>query len=390
MRLPSETALSKEQKEVINAPTEGTVLVVGPPGSGKTVVAVMRERALDRRGQKVVSAVFTNVLTRYTDNDQTFDSWIQSWWRTATGSTFPSVVTTDEDGNREWHKDFAAAAAAATSNKKDALKRSGHWHHLILDEAQDFPVDAHGLLFKVQHVVFQALPEEKRPSICILADENQRITSHNSTIEQIKASHAYLDPNDIYSLTQNYRNTLPIAEFAKHFFVGLPSGIPLLPKTKGDLPRVSTASLDESVDRIATYARNHPNEEMGVLTFYNKTRRKLFNKLAHRLKNDPLRVQTYGARPESDRDPTSLKFDRPGTITVLCFASAKGLEFDAVFLPELQAVPLDGVNRDTVRMNLYVMCSRARKQLWLFIDDPDGTHPIRGFLPPDALWRLEP
>lgn len=390
MRLPSESALSKEQKEVISAPTEGTILVVGPPGSGKTVVAVMRERTLKKRKEKVVSVVFTNVLTRYTGNPSTFDTWLQEWWQAATKSRwFPSVVHTDDAGARHWTKDYAAASAEALSTKKAGLRKLGNWHHLVLDEAQDFPADAHSFLFKVQHRVFGDLPEEDRPSICILADENQRLTQFNSTILQIKKSHITLTAQDEYQLTQNYRNTIQIAEFASHFYVGLASGKPLPPKTHGDIPKITSASLDEAVERIATYARNHPNEEVGVLTYNNKTRHKLFNKLNHRLKPLKLRVQTYGTKPESDRDPANLIFDKPGTVTCLCFASAKGLEFDTVFLPELQAIPIDGDNRDQIRMNLYVMCSRARKQLWLFIDAAEGTHPVWQLLPPPHLWRAE-
>ena len=56
MRLPSESQLSREQREVIAAPTEGTMLVMGPPGSGKTVVAMLRERAL-KKGRRPVALV---------------------------------------------------------------------------------------------------------------------------------------------------------------------------------------------------------------------------------------------------------------------------------------------------------------------------------------------
>ena len=78
-----------------------------------------------------------------------------------------------------------------------------------------------------------------------------------------------------------------------------------------------------------------------------------------------------------------------GVVTVLCFASAKGLEFDAVFLPELQTIDVKGRERDTIRMNLYVMCSRARTHLWLSIDDPTGTHDVWKLLPPQDLWVKE-
>jgi DNA helicase II / ATP-dependent DNA helicase PcrA len=388
MKLPPESALSREQKEVMNAPTEGTILIVGPPGSGKTVVAVLRERALKKRRETVTSVVFTNVLTRYTGNKLTFDSWLYTWWRTATGSDFPVewIVDPDNENERARVKNFVRATELATNHLKEKLKTNGHWGHLILDEAQDFPPEAHRLLFQVQQKVFALLPEDERPSICILADENQRITSTNSTIKQIRASYPFLSDDDEYALTRNYRNSKPIAEFAAHFYVGLASGIPELPTIAGDKPRVFVANLDSSVDRIVTYAKNHPNEEIGVLVQYNPTRKKVYNKLEHRLKGTAISVQTYGTKPKEHRDASKLTFDMPGTVTVLCFASAKGLEFDAVFLPELQTLRLEGGERDQARMALYVMCSRARKQLLLSIDDASGVHEIWKMLPAKDLW----
>ena len=118
------------------------------------------------------------------------------------------------------------------------MTQRGHWGHLILDEAQDFPREAHRLLFQVQQRVFSNLADDERPSLCVLADENQRITSTHSTIEQIREAHAFLTEREEYELTRNYRNTRPIASFAAHFYVGLPTGIPQLPSTEGDKPHV--------------------------------------------------------------------------------------------------------------------------------------------------------
>ena len=387
MRLPSESQLSREQREVIAAPTEGTMLVMGPPGSGKTVVAMLRERALKKGRRPVALVVFNKVLTRYTGKELTFQTWLNEWWTNATGASFPTVRSHDTaKGWSTWSQDHAKAIELAFGGKKTALSQSGNWGHLILDEAQDFADEAHVLLFQVQQRIFADLGEEERPSLCLLADENQRISPTHSTIKQIREAHAFLTEREEYELTRNYRNTRPIARFAAHFYVGLPTGIPQLPDTKGDKPHMFVADLNAAVDRMATYAANHPNEEIGVFVQYTNTRKKVFNKLTYRLRNSPIRVQTYGAKSDQRNDASELVFNEHGVVTVLCFASAKGLEFDTVFLPELQTIDLRGSGRDTVRMNLYVMCSRARTQLGLFIDDPTGTHEIWKLLPPRDLW----
>lgn len=385
MRLPPDSALSREQKEIVAAPVEGTMLVTGPPGSGKTVVAVFRERALRKQNKPVVSVAFNNVLTRYTGNAMTFHSWLKAWWMGATGATFPSEKIADATP-KGWamHWSYENAAELALGAWRPFILKGGHWGHLILDEAQDFPPSAHGLLCKVQWRVFGSLPAHERPSLCLLADENQRLTQMNATIAQMRTAHCFVEDSDVYALKRNYRNTRPIAEFAAHFYVGLPTGIPELPDAKGDLPRITVCDVDKAVERIATYARNHPDKQVGVLVQYNPTRAKVYNKLKHRLAE---RVQTYGTSPQEHSDHRSLRFDEPGRVTVLCYASAKGTEFDAVFLPELQTLRLADDSKDLARMNLYVMCSRAREHLEVLVDDSTRTHPVWALLPPTNLWK---
>ena len=55
----------------------------------------------------------------------------------------------------------------------------------------------------------------------------------------------------------------------------------------------------------------------------------------------------YGAQDKEHNDASRLRFDNGGTVSVICFASAKGLEFDAVFLPEqdTRAFELGGAYR---------------------------------------------
>ena len=68
-----------------------------------------------------------------------------------------------------------------------------------------------------------------------------------------------------------------------------------------------------------------------------------------------------------------ILFDEEGTITILNRASCKGLEFDAVFIPELSSMRIDDSDLDKFKMNMYVMCSRARTHLTIFVEDQNSS-----------------
>lgn len=378
MRLPNDSQLSREQKEVCFAPTEQTILVKGPPGSGKTVIAIFRQNALRRQKKSVATVVYNHVLRRYTGIDQTFYSWLGNWWRMCTRHSFPYAHVAVGEGEKTRRVyDYEQAAQLAIAEFKEAIVLKGHWGHLILDEAQDFNKKAHMFLFAIRNFVFGGGGKQSAPAMTILADENQRLNAENSSIQEIKSAHLLSD-GDVYDLRRNYRNTRQIAAFAAQFYVGLPTGIPELPARNGDKPRIIlTHDINDATTRIFNYARLHENEEIGVLVYYDNTRRSLANKLKHRLQHSSISVQTYSSKEGTDVD--ELDFDEGGRVTVLCFASAKGLEFDAVFIAELQAMPIRDDQILTAKMNLYVMSSRARERLFLMVSDTERQH---------SIWKL--
>jgi DNA helicase-2/ATP-dependent DNA helicase PcrA len=378
VRLPGEAALSREQREVCQAPLKGTVLVVGPPGSGKTVVAVFRQRAAQNQGSESVIAVYNRVLRRYVGVNPTFGEWLNGWWTKATRSKkrFPRVSVV----GRYKPYDFREAMRRLRETYADSVTQHGNWGHLILDEAQDFSPDTHGFLYAIGAHFFEEAGLPCLPSMTILADENQRINARqNSTINHIKDAHQLLK-RDVYHLRRNYRNTREIALVARCFHVGAASGETELPERRGDKPRlVFTNGLDDTVQRIANFSKLHPEQEIGVLVQYRRTQKRYFNRLSHRLKGTGIHVQLYDSTEQNDE---SLIFDRPGTVTVLCFNSAKGLEFDTVFLPDLQTLRFDEANEDHTKMSLYVMCSRARSLLTLMVErDIDKNNLLWSVLP---------
>ena len=81
MRLPNDSELSLEQREVCMSDPEGVHLVIGPPGSGKTVVAIFTRQVLQRMEEQVTATAWNNVLSVYGGMEVTFETWLRKCLR---------------------------------------------------------------------------------------------------------------------------------------------------------------------------------------------------------------------------------------------------------------------------------------------------------------------
>ena len=89
MRMPKESDMSQEQKDIyIDAPLHGKVIVTGPPGTGKTVIAFLRALTIAKSKKRVSVTMAQNVLKQYSANaadDEfrvlTIHQWWKDWWR---------------------------------------------------------------------------------------------------------------------------------------------------------------------------------------------------------------------------------------------------------------------------------------------------------------------
>jgi superfamily I DNA/RNA helicase len=340
-RLPVYQELSKEQDIVTNLPLTGRHLVVGPPGTGKTVVAIYRAELWKNAGWDSQFIVYNNTLDQYLgltleeknlgDKTSTFHKWFWHWYRDTIGTRPPQLDRFVFDWN---------AILMEVGRRGSGLKKIPN---LIIDEGQDFPRE----LYTVLSLIVE--------NLTVFADENQRITAANSTIRDIQ--HA-LGIKKAYKLSRNYRNTRPIAEFAAQFYAGMGSGVADLPDRKGSLPYLlMNQNFEGQITVIEQYARINRNKQIGVFVNRQDKQFEFFKGL--KLRNPDIPVQIY----QSGRQYNSVDFKQNG-IFLLCYPSTKGLEFDTVFHPDLQDWRTDG-NPDLQKMQLYVLTSRARNELIL-------------------------
>ncbi|ENO1233309.1 AAA family ATPase [Vibrio alginolyticus] len=438
MRMPNARQISEEQQDIFeDAPIDGSILVSGPPGTGKTVIAFLRAQILANKNRDVTVLMYNRVLRRYTENvaaeingnvqSKTMHTWFPEWWRSHRITTGHSSETLIIDGDRAfvncpyedkdklkkvggkwgvnkfnpftnkkgmWYVPKSRydsdpsiySAWTGTSYEPLELARWQYnwlamrdlyldqpqekmvdWGHLIIDEAQDFEPG----LFSFLHLTSKQL---EHGALTILADENQRLEENrHSSLEDIRTTlKLNKKPEREFSLTINFRNTYQIAKVASHFYVGLPTGVPKLPNRQGNKPQlVVVSNVEQQIQYICRSLKNRAALEVGVIVD-NDTDRELFVKeIADRLIN--YTVQSYSSK--NYKSSEDLVFDTQGVVTVLHRKSCKGLEFDAVFIPQLQSFTVDDTDLTTFKMNLYVMCSRAREELVFLCNDGTRANP---------------
>ena len=403
MRFPKITGLDRDQAKVYQgAPVEGTIMVIGPPGTGKTVVAFHRAHHLQGIGQSPHVLMYNKVLARYTAHRdtvalevdvRTFHSWVSSWWRRMTNSFRPPSIEGDPYAH-DWEK-IQGLVVQMLMNGTNPNEIS--WGHLVIDEGQDFPAKMYATLHSLM-LIANAKGATPPAAITVLADENQRLQpGRNATLEDIRQSLGLHEADrNVFKLKKNYRNTREIAAFASHFYVGLASGQPDLPNKGGSvLPTISLAGGETAgknwnafVDKIARYAKSRRTEEIGVLVPSNDVRKTFVNRLKSRLSPEGIEVQSYASN-DNDAKAEDLVFDTPGHVTVINLQSAKGLEFDAVFIIDPGAVMM-GAAELNVKMTLYVMCSRARSFLNLMlVKDPNHARILSWLPKPTGNYTVE-
>lgn len=376
--LPNIEDLTKQQETIRALPSEGKYLIVGGPGTGKSVVALFRVKKLQRENKQCVCLAYNKLLI--TSNAQLAQEEIQSkqwqsWFNEIYRGIFkrgtPRVKTEDSFKPYDWSLILTQIEEYCQS---DGEKTDFSEQYLVIDEGQDMPPEFYQSLMKLGFKHF-----------FVVADQNQRIAQNNSSIKELM-NILDLDGGDIYDLVDNYRNTYAIAKLSEYFFTDAGSEKPELPAQSFNSQKPVLFGYENGhhnerfrqiIRRIVNNAKERPNHLIGVISPKNEISDLYYQHIiSHigQLAENIIVSRHYGNYKEH------IEFNKGG-IAILNAQGCKGLEFDMVFLTDLNHLYVNPKDPDTTRKLLYVMTSRAKYLLCLLIDKSNPFTDILNLLP---------
>ena len=369
-KLPGVDDLNKDQDRVLRLPEDGQFLIVGGPGTGKSVVALLRTMKY-HKNEDYAFLTFNNVLLSATKqlvdfklSSFTLDKWFNAEYK----NIFNESLYKYDVNNNEYQKPNYLEIIKKLESKEDITQS----FHIIIDEGQDKPTK-----------YYETLMHFGIENFFIVADQNQQITEDNSSRQEL-TDLLGLEVEDVIELKENYRNSHPIGLLSNSFFTDPSSPPPVLPsKSK---PSLGTPILYEYTNyqdcaKLILREADRDNRNLIGVVVANDDLRDVYVKALEtmeiNLDNPKPIISTYSAK---DKKVPNINFAYSG-IVVLNDKSIKGLEFDIVFII-IDGFKIYNNDVDSMKKRFYVMSSRAIKKLVLLKSNKDNDS-VEQILPDD-------
>ena len=317
-----EDELAKEQSDLLGIHAEQSLLIKGPPGSGKTNLLLLRANQLflgDHPNLYVV--VFGSLLKNFIQIGGAQYKFPSE--KVVTHTNLFKIILRQEGADFD---DRGLSLDEARKRRADALEeliRRGQigalFDALLLDEAQDYTPQEIRLLSQLTSVLVAT------------ADSRQRIYDVEDCSGELK-KHIQAE----HTLTYHFRNGRDICRVADGVYKGYPQYAEMLPHSnypEADYPSKATPksglSLDEQIAAMVTQINDqrfaYPDDLIGVLAPRNTD-----------LDHIERGLNAAGFGGMLTRANETSRFDPSRHIWLSTLTAAKGLEFRALHIAGLE------------------------------------------------------
>lgn len=350
--------LTMDQMRAVDASADTHRLIVGAPGSGKTLALLHRTARLRERYHvpegRYRLLVFTNVLKQYIragaadlgiplEAISTYDAWCADYFDTHIG------------GRRPWDaaKKMLDFAEIRERVRADVLaKQPNLYDFVVVDEGQDLNPEA----FEVLRTVAR--------HVTVAADRKQQLYDHGASEEAI-ANRLGLPRRNV-SLLAAFRCSPYIVPLGAAFIAGPTEAQTFRDQTltapgKRETPVLFVArDFDEERQRLGEVARERAilGERVAILL-----------PLARQVFGFRKAMQEFGLDAEVQGKGEALDFSSPAP-KLLTYHSAKGLTFDTVLLPRLVNGSFERPTEDRILRMMFVAVTRAAR--WVYLSTVAG------------------
>jgi superfamily I DNA/RNA helicase len=344
--------LDRDQKKAVALPIDGNHLIVGPPGSGKTNLVLLRAAYLQARGKSnFLVFTFGRVLREFLASGT--DAARVSPERIVTYVGWASEILKGQDPDLKLSQEFRTRRAQlleGLENISDAEVSEHRLDCILLDECQDYSAQEITCLMRFCDQIYAA------------GDNRQRIYQTSGAIKTLESLCSKTE------LTFHYRNGRKICQLADGIMSEVDSRTGLKAtsqykeaemRSRADChpPEALDSQIRRSIPQIADQLRAYPRGLIGVLCPRVADVKAVYNALRRSELADDVQLQLH----EAGYEP----IDPDRRVMVGTISGAKGLEYRAVHLLGMDRLETIPARSKQVRL-AYTGVTRAKTSLDIY------------------------